>query len=84
MFRLDRIRRASADPVMRFEPHDPRKLFAGNRAARERGEALGRGRVGLFVLRVATCSLDHVPGKAKQPTTPIQPVSFGQLWERHC
>ena len=27
MFRLDRIKRASVDPVMRFEPHDPRKLF---------------------------------------------------------
>lgn len=28
MFRLDRIRRASVDPVMRFEPQDPRQLFA--------------------------------------------------------
>jgi predicted DNA-binding transcriptional regulator YafY len=28
MFRLDRIKSATVDPVMRFEPHDPRELFA--------------------------------------------------------
>jgi predicted DNA-binding transcriptional regulator YafY len=27
-FRLDRIRLASVDPVMRFEPHGPRELFS--------------------------------------------------------
>ena len=28
LFRLDRIRAASVDPVLKFEPHDPRTLFA--------------------------------------------------------